>query len=426
MAAEVKFINNELLQLPIEQVLELGEKSVSNGKLTFDLSKTEKEMLEQRVKDAKTPQIKFTQTAYDKMFALVDEHYQEIAWHGIVERTEKEKSIEYLITDIIMYPQKTAASTVDAIESEITNWNMSLDDDTVNNMRMQGHSHVNMQAFSSGTDEATMQGIMSQVTDYYIFFIVNKRRDAYIRFYDIESNLVYEKLSYTIKGRPNQTEWAKENIEKYIKAYEKKTTTSYPYTGKVKDYSKEKENTITNDEWYQAFYNEKTRTYEFPDEMSFDEYGNPIPETFEHSQDIEDYYEDIEGIRWDTAKKEPAWDANLALSDSQNLDKFPMIAKVSVEKPIGKRSDWVLYEIINGDSKYKYISCNPQYAADLIAEFVEVKRSQYYQVTTLTKNYDKIDYDTKTKIFSHGWKAIPLKETIRFEKIKIDKEVRVN
>jgi hypothetical protein len=140
----------------------------------------------------KTPIIAFTETAKQKIDALVDQCDSEIGWHGIVER----KDNKFLIKDILVYPQTVTGATVTVDDEEYSlNWLQKLDDETFNALRMQGHSHVNMPTSPSGTDMDTYKKILDTLSDddYYIFMIVNKRGTLWINIYDNKNNVIFEK-----------------------------------------------------------------------------------------------------------------------------------------------------------------------------------------------------------------------------------------
>jgi hypothetical protein len=71
---------------------------------------------------------------------------------------------------------------------------MSLTTEQVNHKRFHGHSHVNMSTGPSGIDENFYQDILSQVNDYFIITITNKRNEYTTRFYDVANNIMYEEV----------------------------------------------------------------------------------------------------------------------------------------------------------------------------------------------------------------------------------------
>ena len=139
----------------------------------------------------------FSSTAWVKMQALIRDFDVEVAWHGIVHKEDDEhlpgESI-YVVDDILVYPQTVTSATVDTDVDEYGSWLSSLDDDEINSLRLQGHSHVNMGVSPSGVDISCENDILSQVSDdgFYIFVIWNKKGDKTIRIFDFEDDIVYE------------------------------------------------------------------------------------------------------------------------------------------------------------------------------------------------------------------------------------------
>lgn len=135
-----------------------------------------------------------TSSSYIKMQSLVAQADKEIGWYGTVDKVGDNS---YVITDILVPPQEVTGATVTCEDEEFAEWKQSLDDDTFNNLRFHGHSHVNMGVTPSGTDENFQTDTVSQLggNDFYIFLIVNKRGDMTVRLYDIQKNVMYEQSS---------------------------------------------------------------------------------------------------------------------------------------------------------------------------------------------------------------------------------------
>lgn len=137
----------------------------------------------------------FREKAWQKMTCLVDEIDKEVAWHGIAKRYNNDgENAAYIIEDILVYPQKVTGATVTTDQVEYQTWLMDRDDDEFNNIRMQGHSHVNMSTSPSTVDLTLYDQIISQLTDdmFYIFLIINKRNEKTIKIYDFRDNIAYE------------------------------------------------------------------------------------------------------------------------------------------------------------------------------------------------------------------------------------------
>lgn len=136
----------------------------------------------------------FTELAWLKMQTLIREFDKEVAWHGIAKRGDDASKDEYYITDILVYPQEVTGSTVTTDQAKYQTWLMTHEDDVFNNIRMQGHSHVNMGTSPSPVDTALYDRILEQLDDkmFYIFMIWNKKGDKTIKIYDMAKNILFE------------------------------------------------------------------------------------------------------------------------------------------------------------------------------------------------------------------------------------------
>lgn len=146
--------------------------------------------------------IYFTEAAWMKMQALIKEFDKEVAWHGVAFRGEDETKDEYIIKDIVVYPQKVTGSTVEMDTEEYAKWiEDNIEDERFFNIRMQGHSHVNMMVSPSSVDLAHQEAILDQLSDklFYIFMIWNKRGDSNIKIYDLAKNVLFETADIDIE-----------------------------------------------------------------------------------------------------------------------------------------------------------------------------------------------------------------------------------
>lgn len=135
----------------------------------------------------------FTPDAYTKMIALIQDSEKEVAWHGIAHRVEDEVG-QYVISDILVYPQEVTGATVNTDQAEYEQWLMKQEDDVFNNIRMQGHSHVRMDTFASATDLEHQAKIVQQLEGdmFYIFMIWNKYFKYTAKIYDLKINTLFE------------------------------------------------------------------------------------------------------------------------------------------------------------------------------------------------------------------------------------------
>ena len=140
--------------------------------------------------------IYFTEIAWMKTTALLREFSKEVAWHATAYRIPGDND-EYLIKDILVYPQTVTASTVDMDVEKYTQWIMDgvmAGDERFDQIRCQMHSHVNMGVFASSTDVQHQEEILEQLgeEDFYIFMIWNKSLKVYMRIFDMQKNILFE------------------------------------------------------------------------------------------------------------------------------------------------------------------------------------------------------------------------------------------
>lgn len=137
--------------------------------------------------------------AWNKMKALVDEFDKEVAWHGIAKRYGENEG-EYVIEDIVVYPQIVTSATVETDQEKYQMWLYEDMEESFNDIRMQGHSHVNMTTSPSAVDTTYYGRIVEQMTDdmFYIFMILNKKGSRYIQIWDKKINTIFETADVTV------------------------------------------------------------------------------------------------------------------------------------------------------------------------------------------------------------------------------------
>lgn len=164
----------------------LTKTKVADGKISFSKTFTS---LNRKAK------VFFTEMAWMKMQALVREFEKEVAWHGVAFRGEDKEKDEYIITDILVYPQEVSGASVEMDVAKYEEWiRDNFEDERFFNIGMQGHSHVKMGVTPSSVDLNHQEAILEQLTDdmFYIFMIWNKMGDKNIKIYDLEKNVLFE------------------------------------------------------------------------------------------------------------------------------------------------------------------------------------------------------------------------------------------
>ncbi len=170
----------------------------------------------------------FTSDAWAKMVILIKEFDKEVAWHGVAHRSEDEDKNEYIINDIVVYPQEVSGTTVEMDTTEYAKWiEENIDDDRFNSIHMQGHSHVNMGTSPSSVDLNHQEEILNMLgdEDFYIFMIWNKSLTSTNKIYDLKKNILFEDKDITIK-----LEGEKEGLAEFLKsAKDMVKTRTYTY-----------------------------------------------------------------------------------------------------------------------------------------------------------------------------------------------------
>lgn len=208
-------IREEIIKSFTEEVAKLKS---GDGKLTYtkDIGTNDRKAL-----------LLFTELAYTKVTTLVNNWSDEIAWHCLAKRGEDPEKDEYIIYDVIIYPQEVTGSTVTTDQEKYQSWLYQQPDEVFNNIRCQSHSHVNMGVSPSSVDNHLYDEILAQLTDdmFYIFTIHNKKGDMFVKIYDLQKNLLFtgKDVEWNIiedgSGFLDLIEDAKKKVTKHVTTY---------------------------------------------------------------------------------------------------------------------------------------------------------------------------------------------------------------
>lgn len=233
---------NELLNKIKEEIIKCNK--ISEFKLTAsDVAKIDD-------KKVVTPTLVIPTDIYNKMFGLVHESSVEISWHGLVRRDIKKQI--YFIYDILVFPQINSATSTTTDETDFADWQTELIIDPkfpIEDLRMHGHSHVNMNVFSSGVDDQYQKDLIAKVEDgdYYIFLILNKKHEICALIYDYYQQILFTTSDIDIRiidqNDNDISNWAKEMVNTYC-------TTEKPKIGYTGYYSKGSQLRIDDEDSY--------------------------------------------------------------------------------------------------------------------------------------------------------------------------------
>lgn len=189
------------------------------------------------LQSVKKPMLLIDVEAYTKMYELVKQSSIELQWHMMVKRDKNNQT--YTIYDILLFPQTNTGTSTTTDEKEFAEWQMKLlmdADFPIEDLRGHGHSHVNMNVYSSGIDDAYQRDLITKVEDgdYYIFLVLNKKMEMYALIYDFDQQVVFDTNDIDIQIISSRGEnirgWCKEAIETYCKTvqtYNKGTYRGY-------------------------------------------------------------------------------------------------------------------------------------------------------------------------------------------------------
>lgn len=221
-----------LLQDIIEKYAGTGKYDITS----FEYTKTDvKEFLESiQETQTKKPTIKITMETYTKMYELVKQSDIELQWHMLVERDIKNQI--YTVYDVLLFPQTNTGTSTTSDQDEFAKWISKLMMDPefpFEDLRGHGHSHVNMNVYSSGVDDAYQRDLITKVgdDDFYLFLVLNKKMEMYALLYDFHQQLMFNTNDINIEIINNSNEdikkWCAAQIKENCKTLKTKYTPPY-------------------------------------------------------------------------------------------------------------------------------------------------------------------------------------------------------
>lgn len=152
-----------------------------------------------KLMDRFAPKISININAMNKMKEYVRQSDLEIGWLG----TSRRVGNVFYIDDVFLFRQEVHATTTEITTEGLNEFAMDLlyEENGVeiwNNMKVWGHSHVNMTTSPSGQDDKQIEVFAENAEDFFIRIIANKSGDFRIDLYDFTTGVIYEKLPYEI------------------------------------------------------------------------------------------------------------------------------------------------------------------------------------------------------------------------------------
>lgn len=162
--------------------------------------------------------------ARNKMELYCDLSEGEIGWLAFVEQFDKQG---FLITDCALLKQEVHSTTTEiTAEGLLEFWN-AVAPEKHEQIKLWGHSHVNMSVNPSGQDDSQME-YFKDGNPWFIRLITNKKREYYIDIYDYANGIKIHMDQSDLKTYNPGAAELRQSIEEEIKekVKEKKYTTT--------------------------------------------------------------------------------------------------------------------------------------------------------------------------------------------------------
>ena len=128
----------------------------------------------------------FTQETFNQVFAYVDSTGIEISGIGRVKREVVGNKIYFTVHEVFLLPQRNTSTTTHLDPEELSKFLIKRVQDNlpVKDIKLWWHSHVNMAAFWSGTDNACCDAFAlegQETENWFLSIVVNKSRELRCR-----------------------------------------------------------------------------------------------------------------------------------------------------------------------------------------------------------------------------------------------------
>lgn len=236
------------------------------------------------------PNVIINKEALIKMLLFVDNCQDEIGWLGIATKSEDKNKNIYYIEDVILFEQDVHSSTTEITPEGLSKFGEQLLEqpngiEMWNNIRVWGHSHINMDVLPSTQDNEQMGVFAKSGHDWFIRIIANKQGKLKVDLYDYIQGIAYldvpwvENLSQEEVSLYNEISVLEEKINSF------KNELFNSYEQPIKDEIKTKVRTklyATTYNWYGNNYygntnsnsnNKVSKNFSKPNQLSDNKYS---------------------------------------------------------------------------------------------------------------------------------------------------------
>lgn len=149
------------------------------------------------------PHVFISEKAINKMYLYTKEApgQDEIGWLGTVYYNPEAN--QYYIDDTFLFEQEVHSTTTEITAEGLEKFGMDLlqQPDGIeiwNNLKLWGHSHVNMGVTPSGQDNDQMESFSKTGHDFFIRLICNKKGDMRIDVYDFAKGMEFHQCDWSV------------------------------------------------------------------------------------------------------------------------------------------------------------------------------------------------------------------------------------
>lgn len=254
------------------------------------------------------PEIVISKDALIKMRIYTDECDKEIGWLGTAYKI-KDNDGEYIyVDDVFLFKQDVHSTTTEITTEGLSDFaeNLIQQENGIeiwNNMKLWGHSHVNMSTYASKQDDDQMETFKECDFDWFIRIIANKKEEIKVDLYNYKQGIIYNNI-------PWQEAMSKEEENLYIqirelqnKLEELNSTIYKKYEEEIKEEIEKKVNNkivvryITNTKnkkntYYRGYYNDYYNDYDNLDTCYKKNDYYLTHETITNSEEVRKYFEE--------------------------------------------------------------------------------------------------------------------------------------
>ena len=285
---------------------------------------------EAKITLAKKPMVLFSSDAIMKMKLYTKEVNDEVGWLGTVNKIGN----NYYVSDVFLFEQDVHGTTTEITPEGLTTFAEEIlqEEDGVekwNNMKLWGHSHVNMGVLASSQDDKQIKELKAN-TDFFIRVIMNKKDEIKIDIVDddiiVENADFAEINNHDVANLLKLIEEAKAQIEEIKLKREEELAVEVKKEVKEKVREKRSVATALGMGHYGNFYGRDSYT-RYLDEDNYDVYDSVKKNkvrTEEEEQDI------LEGrIIYDDVEEYIDVDTLIEIATAKNRREIETILRIS-------------------------------------------------------------------------------------------------